>query len=78
MSCVGRRCQQNLPALPDRPQLHPSLVASLQRRGIQQLYSHQANAVEEALNGQNVVVTTPTASGKTLCYNLPIARYAAP
>src|ERR1041385_8084395 len=36
-------------------------------RGIEQLYTHQAAAVEHALAGRNVVVTTPTASGKTLC-----------
>ncbi|MBI1875321.1 MAG: DEAD/DEAH box helicase [Acidobacteria bacterium] len=41
-------------------------------RGIEQLYTHQAEAVTHALEGRNVVITTPTASGKTLCYNLPI------
>jgi len=41
-------------------------------RGIAQLYSHQAEAIEHALAGRNVVVTTPTASGKTLCYNAPV------
>ena len=41
-------------------------------RGIEQLYTHQAAAVEHALAGRNVVVTTPTASGKTLCYNAPV------
>lgn len=53
-------------------QIHPSLVGTLHQRGIDQLYSHQASAVAAALNGENVVVTTPTASGKTLCYNLPV------
>ncbi len=48
------------------------LVAALHRRGIERLYTHQAAAVEAALAGQNVVVVTPTASGKTLCYNLPV------
>ena len=41
-------------------------------RGIEQLYTHQAAAVEHALAGRNVVITTPTASGKTLCYNAPV------
>src|SRR6266436_3510875 len=41
-------------------------------KGIRQLYSHQAAAAEAVLAGKNVVVVTPTASGKTLCYNLPI------
>jgi DEAD/DEAH box helicase domain-containing protein len=41
-------------------------------RGIGQLYSHQAQAIEHALGGRDVVVITPTASGKTLCYNAPV------
>ena len=44
----------------------------LRERGIQQLYTHQAAAVEFALAGRHVVITTPTASGKTLCYNVPV------
>ncbi|MBI3183982.1 MAG: DEAD/DEAH box helicase [Myxococcales bacterium] len=45
---------------------------ALERRGIARLYSHQAEAVELALSGKDVVVATPTASGKSLCYNLPV------
>jgi len=41
-------------------------------KGIESLYSHQAAAVELARSGKNFVVVTPTASGKTLCYNLPV------
>ncbi|MBP8274651.1 MAG: DEAD/DEAH box helicase, partial [Acidobacteria bacterium] len=41
-------------------------------RGIDQLYSHQAEAVDHAMHGRNVVIVTPTASGKTLCYNVPV------
>jgi DEAD/DEAH box helicase domain-containing protein len=48
------------------------LKEALTLRGIQQLYSHQATAIDHALAGRNAVVTTPTASGKTLCYNAPI------
>src|ERR1700722_4363660 len=48
------------------------LKQALAARGIAQLYSHQAAAVEHAEAGRNVVVVTPTASGKTLCYNLPV------
>jgi DEAD/DEAH box helicase domain-containing protein len=44
----------------------------LSARGINQLYTHQAAAVEHALAARHVVVTTPTASGKTLCYNAPV------
>jgi DEAD/DEAH box helicase domain-containing protein len=53
-------------------QLDQRLVAGLQQRGIKQLYTHQAQAVEAVLEGQDVVVVTPTASGKTLCYNIPV------
>ena len=52
--------------------LAPPLKQSLVSRGIRQLYSHQAEAFEHAAAGRNVVVVTPTASGKTLCYNLPV------
>jgi DEAD/DEAH box helicase domain-containing protein len=47
------------------------LAEALRRRGIEQLYTHQAEVWELARAGKNVVVVTPTASGKTLCYNLP-------
>src|SRR5687767_778499 len=50
----------------------PRLVKALRSRGISQLYTHQAEAVGHALAGRNVVTITPTASGKTLCYNLPV------
>ena len=52
--------------------LDPRLVEALRGRGIQQLYSHQARAFETVAKGEHVVVVTPTASGKTLCYNLPV------
>lgn len=54
------------------PALHESVVSALQRRGVEQLYSHQAEAIEHVLAGRHVVVVTPTASGKTLCYNAPV------
>jgi len=52
--------------------LDPRLCETLRARGIAGLYTHQAAAVEHVLAGRNVVITTPTASGKTLCYNLPV------
>jgi len=52
--------------------LPAELVEILRARGIERLYSHQAKACELVHAGKNVVVVTPTASGKTLCYNLPI------
>ena len=50
----------------------PALREALERQGIARLYSHQAEAFTKVAAGQNVVVVTPTASGKTLCYNLPV------
>jgi DEAD/DEAH box helicase domain-containing protein len=52
--------------------LHNSLISNLQSWGIERLYIHQTQAVSAALRGENVVVVTGTASGKTLCYNLPV------
>ena len=52
--------------------LAPALRDALEARGIRKLYVHQAEALERSLAGQNIVVVTPTASGKTLCYNLPV------
>jgi DEAD/DEAH box helicase domain-containing protein len=54
--------------------LRPELVAALRARGVERLYSHQAEAVEGVLAGRHTVVVTPTASGKTLCYNLPVLQ----
>ncbi len=48
------------------------LRETLRRRGIEHLYSHQAQALEAIGRGENAVVVTPTASGKTLCYNIPV------
>jgi len=52
--------------------LDARLIPVLQKRGVHQLYTHQAHAVDEVLAGRDVVVVTPTASGKTMCYNLPV------
>jgi DEAD/DEAH box helicase domain-containing protein len=52
--------------------LDPRLVAALRGRGVEALYTHQASAIESVRAGRNVCVVTPTASGKTLCYNLPV------
>ena len=53
----------------DNP-LHPSLQACLESLGISALYSHQAKALNAILAGRNVIIATPSASGKTLCYHL--------
>jgi len=52
--------------------LNPALRDALARRGIEQLYAHQAEAYDEARAGNHVIVTTGTASGKTLAFNLPV------
>ena len=59
---------------PFPPALDERLVRALRARGIEQMYSHQTVAIEHALAGRNAVVTTPTASGKTLCYNAPVVH----
>jgi DEAD/DEAH box helicase domain-containing protein len=68
---------RRLPALTARytpiPEtLDARLKQTLASRGIDRLYSHQGEAIEHAVAGRNVVVITPTASGKTLCYNAPV------
>jgi DEAD/DEAH box helicase domain-containing protein len=52
--------------------VRPELLAAYRAKGIEQLFSHQAAAAELARGGKDFVVVTPTASGKTLCYNLPV------
>ena len=54
------------------PGLDPRLRQALASRGVTAPYTHQAAAIEHALARRNVVVITPTASGKTLCYNGPV------
>jgi DEAD/DEAH box helicase domain-containing protein len=68
---------RRIPARPPRyapwpAGLDPRVVESVQARGINRLYAHQGQAIEAALRGENVVVVTGTASGKTLCYNVPV------
>jgi DEAD/DEAH box helicase domain-containing protein len=65
-------CEAKYAPFPER--IEPKLVDVLKSRGIQKLYTHQADAVNAALSKKNVVVVTPTASGKTLCYNLPVIQ----
>src|SRR5690606_25196395 len=66
--------------IPERPaetvplpeDLEPRLAEALRARGIQQLYSHQAEAFASVRQGRHTAVVTGTASGKTLCYTLPV------
>lgn len=66
-----------LPARPARtalltPPLTDPLPAVLERHGVEALYEHQVTAIEQSRAGRDLVVVTGTASGKTLCYNLPV------
>jgi DEAD/DEAH box helicase domain-containing protein len=58
--------------LPD--DIHSSLKDALLKRGITRLYTHQKTSYQTAMKGQSLVAVTPTASGKTLCYNLPVLQ----
>ena len=68
--------------IPERPAryaalpagLHPQLAEALHHRGVDQLYCHQAEAFEAARRGEHTVVTTGTASGKSLTYLLPVVQ----
>jgi DEAD/DEAH box helicase domain-containing protein len=69
---ASRHFPARAPVLTSFPSsLDPRIGEALRRRGIAELYSHQARAWELIEKGHHVVVVTPTASGKTLCYNLP-------
>ncbi|RHW41294.1 DEAD/DEAH box helicase [Neobacillus notoginsengisoli] len=54
--------------------LHPLLKDALCKRGIKELYTHQTSAFKKTMAAQSFVAVTPTASGKTLCYNLPVLQ----
>src|SRR5688572_28807977 len=54
------------------PGLDPRIATALRARGIERLYAHQRAAWDRVPDGRDIVVVTPTASGKTLCYNLPV------
>jgi len=68
--------------LPERPPvyqdvpggLHEAVEKTLDKLGIEKLYSHQATAIEKIRQGKNVVIVTGTASGKTLCYTIPVVE----
>ena len=56
---------------PETP-LSPPIKAALASMGIESLYSHQAQAIDHVSRGKNVAIVTSTASGKTICYNIPV------
>ena len=80
---LGSRSQvvhvEHLPArkartaeLPQHAQLPAHVSAALARQGVTQLYTHQADAIKAALEGRHVVVSTSTASGKSVCFLAPL------
>jgi DEAD/DEAH box helicase domain-containing protein len=71
---VGDRRLEPIAAssVPLPPSLPAPIAAALRARGIAELYTHQAEAYEAARSGKHVVVATPTASGKSLCFHLPV------
>ncbi len=76
-ACVTR--WERIPARPGKfeefpGELKTELRTILKNRGISRLYSHQAKSYEAVRKGEDIVVVTPTASGKTLCYNLPVLQ----
>ncbi|PKG24086.1 DEAD/DEAH box helicase [Niallia nealsonii] len=54
--------------------LSPKIKAALEKRGVSRLYTHQKSAYEQVRKNRSIVAVTPTASGKTLCYNLPVIQ----
>lgn len=60
---------------PFPPNLNPRIVEILKEKGIKELYTHQSSAIKFAAEGKNIVVVTPTASGKTMTYNLPVLNH---
>jgi DEAD/DEAH box helicase domain-containing protein len=70
---AGREIPQRIALVEPYPaEIAPVLRSALQNRGIQEIYTHQAASYRALLSGQNVVIATGTASGKTLCYNLAV------
>ena len=72
-------CWREFPARPARARGFPErldhrLVSVLRARGLTELFEHQARAIELALDGHDLLVATPTASGKTLCYSVPVLQ----
>lgn len=74
LSWVSRLPARQARLAPLPRDLKPELRQALEARGIRELYIHQRQAYELARAGMDFVVVTPTASGKTLCYNLPVMQ----
>ena len=74
-SLPGDACPPRAPRYAPYPSgLDERLIEALRQGGLSELYTHQAQAITAALQGDTVAVVTPAASGKTLCYNLPVLQ----
>ena len=77
MSCVAHweeipQREGRYAEFPD--EIDPRIRQALRAKGVERLFSHQRTAYEEVRRGHHIVVVTPTASGKTLAYNLPVLQ----
>jgi DEAD/DEAH box helicase domain-containing protein len=72
LTCVRQITAREARFRPMPDWVRSALSDAYHAKGIKELYSHQAATAELVHSGRNVVVVTPTASGKTLCYNLPV------
>jgi DEAD/DEAH box helicase domain-containing protein len=74
ITCIKQIPAREAQFAPTPQWVRPELAAVYRAKGVEELYTHQASAAERIHAGKNVVVVTPTASGKTLCYNLPVVN----
>jgi DEAD/DEAH box helicase domain-containing protein len=72
LAYLGEEAARDAITAPLRDELPPTLRERLEANGVTELYSHQAATWDAAQNGQNVAITTGTASGKSLAFNLPV------
>ncbi len=72
LTYLGGEPARTARSAPFPDELHPKVRAALEAQGVSELYEHQADAWEAAARGEHVVVTTGTASGKSLAFNLPV------
>ena len=61
-------------SLDPRIKLHSSIDSGLRNIGVERFFTHQAEAINATFRGENVVVATSTASGKSICYNVPVIQ----
>ncbi|WP_062110361.1 DEAD/DEAH box helicase [Bacillus niameyensis] len=66
--------EESAKTLPFPSNLNNDLLKAIKSRGINELYIHQKQAYDAVMSGESITAITPTASGKTLCYNLPILQ----